>query len=218
MNGGPPCPPGRPLPASRVRRGRRSLPAEHELVQEAARLHGARLCVVLDRLFKVRLAHLGPLAAHHADGSLVCERRELRAAHARAEAGHGPQVHVGRKGQLLCVHRQDVRAALRVGDLDLDDAVEAPGPREGRVEEVGPVGGPGDDDAVVCGLKAVHAGQELVEGLLHLVVGPGEPQRSPLADGVELVDEDDAGRHLRRLEEERAEPRGAPPHKYLHKV
>jgi hypothetical protein len=75
------------------------------------------------------------------------------------------------------------------------------GPQEGRVEDLGAVGGRHDDEAL-AGVEAVHLGEELVEGLLALVVAGHDAHAARLADGVELVDEDDArGLGLRLLEE-----------------
>ncbi len=53
------------------------------------------------------------------------------------------------------VDLEDLLAALAVGAVDDDLAVEAAGPQQRRVEDVGPVGG-GDQDDVVLHLEAVH--------------------------------------------------------------
>jgi hypothetical protein len=59
----------------------------------------------------------------------------------------------------------------------------------------GPVGGRHHDDAEV-GLEAVHLDQHLVQRLLALVVAAAQAGTAVAADGVDLVDEDDAGRAL----------------------
>ena len=92
-----------------------------------------------------------------------------------------------------------------VGEGDLDLAVEAARPQQRRIEHFGPVGG-GHDDHAGGGVEAVHLGQELVQGLLALVVGDDRPA-SALADGVDLVDEDDRGGPLAGVGEEVADPR-----------
>jgi hypothetical protein len=48
-------------------------------------------------------------------------------------------------------------------------------------------------------LEAVHLGEDLVERLLALVVAAGDARAALPADGVDLVDEDDARRRLLRL-------------------
>ena len=85
---------------------------------------------------------------------------------------------------------QDLVAAVEVGGVDLDLAVEAAGAQQRRVEHVGPVGG-GDEDHAAADVEAVHLDQELVEGLLALVVTAAHAGAAVAADGVDLVDEDD---------------------------
>ena len=105
---------------------------------------------------------------------------------------------------------EDLPAAVLVGRLHRDAAVEAARPQQGRVEDLRPVGGADDDDRLV-GVEPVHLGQDLVERLLALVVGAGDAGR-PLpraADGVELVDEDDRRRRLLGLREQVAHARRA---------
>ncbi len=115
------------------------------------------------------------------------------------------------------VHLEDVLAPRAVRAIDHDLAVEAPRPKERRVEDVGAVGG-GDEDDVVLHLEAVHLDQQLVEGLLALVV-PSAHAGAPVApDSVDLVDEDDAGRVLLGLLEEVAHPRGAHADEHLDEV
>ncbi len=83
-------------------------------------------------------------------------------------------------------------AALHVGPIEDDLAVESAGPQQGRVENVGAVRG-GDDDDVRVRVEAVHLDEDLVERLLALVVRATEAGATLAADRVDLVDEDDAG-------------------------
>jgi hypothetical protein len=80
-----------------------------------------------------------------------------------------------------------------VGAVDDDLPVEAAGAQQRRVEDVGPVGG-GDQDDAVLHVEAVHLDEQLVERLLALVVAAAEAGAAVAADGVDLVDEDDARR------------------------
>ena len=91
------------------------------------------------------------------------------------------------------VDPEDALAAAHVGGIDDDLAVEPARPEQRRIEHVGPVGG-GDEDHAVVRLEAVHLDQQLVEGLLPLVVPAAEPGAAMPADRIDLVDEDDAGR------------------------
>ena len=112
---------------------------------------------------------------------------------------------------------EDLLAALDVGHVDDDPPVEAAGPEEGAVEDVGPVGGGDEDDALVR-VEAVHLDEELVERLLALVVAAAEAGAALAADGVDLVDEDEAGGVLLALVEEVADARGADADEHLDEV
>ena len=67
-------------------------------------------------------------------------------------------------------------------------------------------------------LEAVHLDQELVQRLLALVVAAAEPRAAVPADGVDLVDEDDAGGVLLALLEEVAHAAGADADEHLDEV
>ena len=109
---------------------------------------------------------------------------------------------------ILGVDLEDGNAALEVGPVHDDAAVETAGPQQGLVQDLWPVGGPDDQDAL-RGLEAVHLGQELVEGLLPLLVAAPVAGVAAAADGVDLIDKDNAGRVLVGLLEEVAHTGGA---------
>jgi hypothetical protein len=104
------------------------------------------------------------------------------------------------------VHAEDLLTALHVRARHHHLTVEAAGAQQRRVEHVGPVGG-GDQDHALVGLEAVHLDEQLVEGLLALVVSAAEAGAAVTADRVDLVHEDDAGRVLLALLEEVAHAR-----------
>jgi hypothetical protein len=73
------------------------------------------------------------------------------------------------------------------------------------------------DDALVA-LEAVHLDQQLIQGLLALIVAAAHASAAVAADGVDLVDEDDAGRVLLALHEQVAHARGADADEHLDEV
>ena len=108
-------------------------------------------------------------------------------------------------------------AALAVGRLHRDAAVEASRTQQRRVQDLGAVRGP-RTITFVLGLEAVHLGQDLIERLLALVVTAADPAhvaRARAPDRIELVDEDDRRRRLLGLLEEVAHARGADAHDRL---
>ena len=108
-------------------------------------------------------------------------------------------------------------AAVEVGGVHLDLAVEAAGAQQRGVEHVGPVGG-GDEDDAAADVEAVHLHQELVQGLLALVVTAAHAGAAVAADGVDLVDEDDRRGVLLGLLEQVTDAGGADADEHLDEV
>ena len=148
---------------------------------------------------------------------LVDEVREVGAGEAGRLAGEVVEVDVLRERLAARVHLEDLGAALAVGAVDDDLAVEAARAQQRGVEDVGPVGGRDEDD-VVLHLEAVHLDEQLVQRLLALVVTAAEPGAAVAADGVDLVHEDDAGLFCFGLLEEVTHARGAHAHEHLDEV
>src|SRR5262245_57242397 len=154
---------------------------------------------------------LRDLELGHADPLLVLPRGEKRrlvdqvlqvgAGEAGRLAGQELDVDVVADRHAARVDAQDALAALHVGPRHHHPAIEAAGAEQRRIEHVGAVGGGDQDDALV-GLEAVHLHQELVERLLALVVAAAQAGAAMATDGVDLVDEDDAGRVLLALHEQ----------------
>ena len=88
---------------------------------------------------------------------------------------------------------QNLLAALDVGKTDVDLTVKAARAQQRLVQNVRAVRGSHDDDAIV-GIEAVHLDQQLVQGLLALIVTAAETCAALTAHRVDLIDEDD-GRH-----------------------
>ena len=109
-------------------------------------------------------------------------------------------------------------AAGKVRAVYRDAAVEAAGTQQRLVEHLRAVRR-GEDDDALAGVKAVHLGEQLVERLLALVVAAAVAAAvAGFADGVDLVDEDDAGGDLRRFGEEVAHAARADAHEHFNKV
>ena len=148
---------------------------------------------------------------------LVADVREVRPRESGRAAGDQRELDILLEGELLGVHGQDPLAALHVGRVDDDLPVEPPGPEERRIEDVGPVRG-GEQDHPLVRLEPVHLDEELVQGLLPLIVPAPEPRTPVAPHRVDLIDEDDARRMGLALLEEVADARGADPDEHLHEV
>ena len=155
--------------------------------------------------------------AHRPQGGLVDQVGQIRAHAARSGGGDLLKVHVLTQTDVAGVHLKGGQTSGQVGPIHGDPAVEAAGAQQRLIQHLGPVGGAQHDDAL-GGVKAVQLGQQLVQGLLALVVAADAAAVALLADGVDLVDEDDAGGHLGGLLKEVADTAGAHAHEHLHKV
>ncbi len=172
----------------------------------------------IDRLLEVALEHLRRVVAGRRQRCLVHHLGQIGPDHAGGPPRHHVEVDVGGEAHGLRVHAQDRAPPLDRGPIDHHLAIEPSGPHQGRVEDLGPVGGGHDHDAGL-GIEAVHLGEELVQRLLALVVRPhGGQTAARLSDRVNLVDEDDAGASGHRLHEQVAHAGGAHTDEHLHEV
>ena len=87
---------------------------------------------------------------------------------------------------------ENVLAALEIRELHRHAAVETAGSCQGGIKRFRTVGRGKDDDAGVA-LKAIHLRQQLIQRLLAFIVSADIARASLLADGVDLIDKDNAG-------------------------
>ncbi len=106
------------------------------------------------------------------------------------------------------------RSSLDVRLVDQYLPVEAARAQQCRIEHLGAVGRAHDDDALAR-IEAVHLRQQLIQGLLALLVAAKRTLDAHLAERVELVDEDDARRLCFSLLEQVADARRADTDEHL---
>ena len=115
------------------------------------------------------------------------------------------------------VHLKDALAALHIGRIHTDLAVETPRTQQGGVEHIRAVGR-GNHDHTGVAVEAVHLNKQLVKGLLALVVAAAHTDAAAATDSVDLVHEDDrSGVRLRFLEQV-THTGCTHTHEHLHKV
>ncbi len=151
------------------------------------------------------------------EGGLVDEVHHEGAAAARRALGHLLQVDVRRQRDVAGMDHRLGLAADHVRWVHLHLAVEASRAQQRRVQGVRAVGGADQQDAGLGG-EAVHLHEQLVERLLPLVIAAGAAVAASLADGVDLVDEDDGAPGRLGLGEEIADAGGAHAHEHLDEV
>ena len=171
-------------------------------------------CDLLERLFEVDLADRLLVAARGEDRGLVHDVGEVGAREAGRDLRDAEQLDVLVERLAADVHVEDRAATPDVRAVEHDLTVEATGAEQRRVENVGTVRRREDDD-VRAGVEAVHLDEDLVQGLLALVVRSAEAGATLAADRVDLVDEHDARRVALRLIEQVAHARGADADEHL---
>lgn len=137
-------------------------------IEHAALLFQARHDA-LDGRGEVLQFHGGRTASPRRQRRLVDPIGEVRAGKARGQCGYLFEVYILGQRHLLDMNLQDVQPPLLVGPVHQHLAVEAAGTQQRLVEDFGAVGG-GEDDQPDRAVEAVHLREQLVEGLLALVV------------------------------------------------
>ena len=145
----------------------------------------------LHRLLKIVLRSALATLADGAQGALVDDVGQVGARGTGRGAGNRGQVDWRLRLHALGMQLKNVLTAGQIGQLDGDAAVKTTGAQQGRVKAVGAVGSSENDNTLVV-IKAVHLGQQLVERLLALVVATKAAAIALLADGIDLIDKDDA--------------------------
>ena len=96
-------------------------------------------------------------------------------------------------------------------------AVETARAEQGGIEDVGAVGR-GDHNHARLAIEAIHLDEQGVEGLLALIIPATQAGAALPTDGVDFVDEDDAGSELAGLLKRVADAGSADADKHLHEV
>ncbi|MNK89108.1 hypothetical protein D3C87_1091040 [compost metagenome] len=163
----------------------------------------------LDGPREIRLARLFAAGPYRQDAGLVDHVGEVGPTHVDRGPRQRLEIDALFDLDLAGVVGQQGFASLEVGKADMELPVEAARPQEGGVQALLEVSrGDGDDVAALA--EAVEFDEELVEGLIGLLVAE-HAARAGSPQGVDLVDEDDGGRMLAGLGVELADPARAHP-------
>ena len=190
--------------------------AAFPLGQDEALAFGAHEDLVFGLL---KVVHGDQIAAPagRKQGGFVGQVLQVGSGKSGGAPGQDGEVHGVGQGGAAGMDLEDGFPAFEVRDRDHHLAVEATGTQQGRVQDVGTVGG-GDEDHPFVGLKAVHFHQELVQGLFPLIVAAAQTGAPMAAHGVDFIDEDDAGGAFLALDEQVPHPGGAHADEHLHEV
>ena len=127
-------------------------------------------------------------------GSFIQKILEIGAGEACGLLGDGIEIHVVGQRLIPGVYPKNGGTALGIRGTHIDLPVKAAGTQQSGVQNVYPVGS-GHDDHALAALKAVHFHQQLVQGLLPLIVTAAKTGATLTAYRINLIDEND-GRSL----------------------
>src|SRR6266404_1345779 len=154
---------------------------------------------------------LGQLEIMHGHNFFVVARRvergfvhqvsEIGAGKSRRAARDDADVDIFTERNLARVNLQDALASTNVRTRNYDTPIKSSGSKQGRIQNVRPIRRSDQDHAVVR-FKPVHLYQQLIQGLLALVMSSAEARAAMATNSVNLVNEDDAGRILLALLEQ----------------
>ena len=133
--------------------------------------------------------------ARSQQGGFVDKVFQVGTGEARGGLGDGFQADIGAKGLVLGVNAQNLLAALHIRQTNINLTVKTAGTQQRLIQNIGAVGGSHHDNAVV-GVKAVHLNQQLVQGLLALVMPAAKAGTTLTAHGIDLINKDDGGHCL----------------------
>ena len=150
-------------------------------------------------------------------GRFIDDIGQVRTGKTRSTHSQFVQIYIRAQLDFLGVDLEDGGAPLDIGPVHGHGAVEAAGAQQGRVEDFRPVGRRHEDHAGV-GVETVEFGEELIERLLALVVPAKRASPPGLAQGVELVDEDNGRGVFFGLFKKVAHARGSYPDEHLDKI
>ena len=156
---------------------------------------------LLDGFEEVLLVDIFALVLDCVDGSFVDHVGEVGAHCSAGRQRDLFQIHGLVHADVLGVYFQNFDSALEVGSVHDDPSVKAAGTKQRLIQDLRPVGR-ADDQDTLGRLKSVHLGEQLVQGLFSLLVAAAVLGIAAPADGVDLVDKNDAGRVLVGLLEE----------------
>ena len=168
----------------------------------------------LDRIADLVVAHLGEFTTRRKNGGFIQKVGEVCARVTRCPAGHLVEIDILGQGLATGMNSQDLKTTGVIRTVNGHLTVETAGTQQGCIENIRPVGGRNDDDAGIA-LETVHFGEQLVEGLLPLIISTTEASTPLASNGIDLIDEDDAGGVLLGLLEQVTNPAGSDAHEHL---
>ena len=118
---------------------------------------------------------------------------------------------------ILGMHLQDIHTAFQIRLVHDNSPVKTSRTQQRLIQHFRPVGGRQNEKSL-GGVKTIHLGQQLVQRLFPLIVPAAQSAVAAFADGIDLIDENDAGCHLLGFLKQVADTGRTHPHKHFHEI
>ena len=132
------------------------------------------------------------------DRRVVEDTIDVRAGETNGSLGQGAEINVWIDMLVAGVDLENRFASFLVGQGNRDGAVKASRAAKSRVKDVVAVRC-GDDKDTGVGFEAIHFDEQLVESLLAFVVAAAQTSAALAANGIDFVNENQAGGRSFRL-------------------
>ena len=167
---------------------------------------------------EILFAHLACIASCRNQGRFVANVGDVSAAETRGLTGKEVDINRVVFLQWAQVHIKNGFPLLEVRHVHINLAIESAGTHQSAVQNIGPVRGRKDDHTTV-GAKTIHLGQQLIQRVFALVVGShARVFATGAANGIDLIDKDDARTLVLGLLEQVPDAACAYTHKHLHEI
>ena len=188
-------------------------------------IHGDDLVLFLQSSYdtvngikEILLLHHGLVSPGSYKRSLIAHVGNVSAGESRSLLGQEGDVKTFFEFDRAEVYLENGLPFLQVRKLHVYLPVKTACPEQCLVKDIGPVCGCKDDHSAV-GAEPVHLGEELVKGVLPLIIGTEiRVTATGTPHGVNLINEDNTGSLLLGLLEQVPYPRGAHSNEHFHKV
>ncbi|EKD52410.1 MAG: hypothetical protein ACD_62C00034G0002 [uncultured bacterium] len=167
--------------------------------------------------FEIVSGHRFLIQSGRVQGRLVHEIFEIGPAETGSPSRDGQEIDVFVQRHFAGMNLEDRFAPQQIGSRHHNAAIETTWPEQSGIQHVGPVGGRNDDHPFV-GFKTIHLDQQLIEGLLALIVTTTQTGTAVTTDSVDLIHKNDTGGIFFALFKEVSHARSPHPHKHLNKI
>src|SRR5919109_835937 len=155
--------------------------------------------------------------ARRQQGRFVYEILQIGAGKTGCSTRQHGDVHVGCQRYLAGMDLENALTPFDIGSRDYNAAIKSSRPEQRRIQHVGSISC-GDENDTLIRFESIHFDQQLVQGLLALVMAAAKTGAAMASHRVDFVDKNDARRVLFALNKQIAHARGADTHEHFNEV